>query len=156
MTCFGSTRSQVRILSPRLVTVRVLGETGNPCFLTCKRKCKRNSPVTGLSRVLGRPAAPVGGRWARKPVIDLPEAARDFLLHLLQLVAQEEGASSAEGRRPPGGGDAGCHAAQGRGFPLARLRGHRGGHGHDWKDQLRAAAIRIASRGVSRWTECNL
>jgi len=93
--------------------------------LTCKRKCKRNSPVAGLSRVLGRPAAPVGGRSARKRVIDLPEAARDFLLHLLQLVAQEEGSPSAEEPWPPGGGDAGCHAAQGRASRLRRpLRSH--------------------------------
>jgi hypothetical protein len=122
---FGSTRSQVRILSPRLVTVRVLGETGDPCFLTCKRKCKRNSPGAGLPRVLGRSAEHVGGRWARKPVIDLPEAARDFLLHFLQLVAQEADASDAEQRRPPSGGDAGCHAAQGRASRLRRpLRSH--------------------------------
>jgi hypothetical protein len=107
------------------VIARVLGETGNPSFLTCKRKCKRNSPASGLSRVLCRPAAPVGGRWVRKLVIDLPEAARNFLFHLLQLIAQEEDASGSGGRSHPAAGMQGVTRRKGGqvGFadPCARV-----------------------------------
>ena len=45
---FGSTRSQVRILSPRLVTARVLGNTGNPFFLSA-RESARGQGVSGLA-----------------------------------------------------------------------------------------------------------
>jgi hypothetical protein len=51
-TRFGSTRSQVRILSPRSVTPRVLGDAGNPFFSLAREsareqvaEARRSSPA---------------------------------------------------------------------------------------------------------------
>ena len=46
--CLSSPRSQVRILSPRLVTARVLGNTGSPFFL-CARESAREQGGSGLA-----------------------------------------------------------------------------------------------------------
>ena len=63
---FGSTRSQVRILSPRLVIARVLGNTGNPFFLPA-RESAREQGVSGLALLLCGHGSVVAGVRTIRP-----------------------------------------------------------------------------------------
>ena len=96
---FGSTRSQVRILSPRLVTARVLGNTGNPFFLSA-RESAREQGASGLALLTcGHGSVVAGVRTIRQEMGPEPE----FLLHLLQTIADVQPCgrtASSAGLRP--------------------------------------------------------
>ena len=96
---FGSTRSQVRILSPRLVTARVLGNVGNP-FLLSARESAREQGVSGLALLTcGHGPVVAGVRTNRQEMGPEPE----FLLHLLQTIAEAQPCgrtASSAGLRP--------------------------------------------------------
>ena len=123
--CFGSTRSQVRILSPRSVTPRVLGEAGNPFFLPA-RESAREQGLSGLAfSPVGHGSVVAGVRAIR-----FDQGARsEFLLHLLQpfvcaerLRACRHRRASVGDGRPPLRGRRGC-GGQGS-SPAAAVAGH--------------------------------